>query len=181
MSKPTVFAVASKPTHHFSKIIQPEIELVAGFGVSGDAHFGRTVQHRYDKRKTPNAPNFRQVHLLPSELFDEVAALGFELGAGQLGENITTTGLELLSLPLGTRLHLGDDAVIELTGLRDPCILIDKFQAGLKSAMLTRSDDGTVIRKSGVMSVVMTGGTVRAGDRITVQKPDAPHTPLPVL
>lgn len=181
MPQPTVFAVASKPTHHFSKITRPAITLVAGLGVSGDAHFGRTVQHRYNKRKTPDAPNLRQVHLLPCELFDEVAALGFTLDAGELGENITTQGLELLSLPLGTRLRIGREAVVELTGLRDPCTLINKFQPGLKEAMFARSDDGQTIRKSGVMSIVITGGEVKAGDSITIVKPDTPFTPLPVL
>lgn len=176
-----VKAVCRKAAHKFSKDIKPVITLVAGFGVSGDAHYGKTVQHRYDKKKDPTRPNLRQVHLMHGELFDEVAAAGFAVGPGDMGENITTCGLDLLGLPLGTKLHLGADAVVQLTGLRDPCKLLNALGAGYKDAMTETLPDGTVRRKSGVMSIVITGGDVKAGDTVRAVLPDGPHVDLPVL
>ena len=128
----------------------------------GDAHAGGTVRHRSRVRKDPTAPNLRQVHLLHRELFDELAAQGFAVGPGDIGENVTTAGVDLLGLPVGTRLHLGDEAVVDLTGLRNPCAQLDDFQPGLMAAVLDRAEDGSLVRKSGVMSVVVAGG---AADR----------------
>lgn len=177
-ASPTVLAVASKATHKFSKDIQPAITLVAGFGVSGDAHYGTTVQHRYDKKRNPDAPNLRQVHLMSGELFEWLSGKGYSVGPGELGENITTSGLDILTLPEGTRLHLGADAVIELTGLREPCRLINSLGQDLMEVLKDCDTAGNLRRKAGVMSIVITGGEVRAGDVITVTLPDGPHKPM---
>lgn len=180
-TRPIVEAVASKAEHKFSKSIMPVITLVAGFGVSGDAHYGTTVQHRHDKKIDPMRPNLRQVHLMHAELFEEVAAMGYAVGPGDMGENITTRGLDILDLPVGTQLHLGETAIIELTGLRDPCRLLNALGAGFKAVMIQVMPDGSIRRKSGVMSIVLTGGDVRAGDNIRVALPSGAHVPLPVL
>ena len=173
-----VTAVSRSPRHRFSKDTQPEIRLVAGLGVEGDAHSGETVQHRSRKRWTPHLPNLRQVHLLHAELFEELAAGGFAVEPGQLGENVTTRGLDLLELPVGTRLQLGDGAVVELTGLRNPCVQLDRFRDGLMAAVLDRDADGGLVRKAGVMGVVVAGGVVRPGDAVGVAVPDPPHRAL---
>lgn len=175
---PSVLAVSLSPTHTFSKQPQPEIRLLAGIGVEGDAHAGRTVQHRYHVRKDPARLNHTQVHLLQSELFADLAP-NFLLQPGQFGENVTTAGINLLSLPLATRLHLGPVAVIELTGLRTPCKLIDQFQPGLQAAVTRLSPDGPVHRRAGVMAVVLTSGSVRPGDPIRIELPSSlPRQPL---
>jgi MOSC domain-containing protein YiiM len=175
-SVPTVAAVSSSPDHSFSKPTHAEIRLLEGLGVEGDAHAGRTNQHR--PRVKHGEPNLRQVHLMHAELFDELAAAGFTVGPGQLGENVTTRGLDLLGLPRGTRLRLGPDAVVELTGLRDPCRLIDGLQEGLMRAVIGRDADGNVVRKSGVMAIVISSGVVRPGDPIGVELPAQPHEVL---
>lgn len=154
------------------------IRLVAGHGVEGDAHFGTLVKHIHRVKQNPNQPNLRQVHLMHAELFDELRAQGFSVGPGEIGENITTRGLDILSLPRGTRLHIGKEAVVELTGLRSPCVQIDRFQAGLLEAVLDRDETGALIRKSGVMSIVITGGDVTRGDAIEVELPPEPRAPL---
>src|SRR5262245_22811703 len=123
-----VIAVGSSTTHSFSKSAQPQITVVAGLGVEGDAHAGVTVKHRSRVAKKPPQPNLRQVHLIHSELFAELAGKGFDVLPGQLGENITTQGIELLALPTGTELRIGADAVVRLTGLRNPCYQLDKFR-----------------------------------------------------
>ena len=176
--EPRVVTVAVSATHSFSKPCADAIELVAGFGVRGDAHGGSTVKHRSRVREDPAAPNLRQVHLVHRELFDELAAQGFAVGAGDIGENVLTSGVDLLRLPVGTRLRLGDEAVVELTGLRNPCTQLDGFQPGLMAAVLGRTPEGALVRKSGVMSVVVVGGTVRPGDTIRVVLPAALHRPL---
>ena len=169
--EPRVVSVAVSATHSFSKPPADAIELVAGFGVRGDAHAGATVRHRYLVRKDPDAPNLRQVHLVHRELFDELAAKGFSVAPGDIGENVVTSGVDLLRLPVGTRLRLGDEAVVELTGLRNPCAQLDSFQPGLMAAVLGRTPEGAPVRKSGVMSVVLRGGVVRPGDAIRVELP----------
>jgi MOSC domain-containing protein YiiM len=176
--EPRVVSVAVSASHSFSKPPADAIELVAGFGVRGDAHAGSTVRHRYLVRKDPKAPNLRQVHLVHRELFDELAAKGFSVAPGDIGENVVTAGVDLLGLPAGTRLRLGDEAVVELTGLRSPCRQLDDFQPGLMAAVLERTPDGAPVRKSGVMSVVVVGGTVRPGDAISVVLPAEPHRAL---
>jgi len=173
--------VSTSRTHSFSKPRALSLTLVAGHGVVGDAHFGTTVKHRSRVARDPAQPNLRQVHLIHRELFDELAALGFTVGAGELGENVTTEGIDLLALPAGTRLAIGDDVVLEVTGLRNPCVQIDRFQQGLMKAVLGRTPDGALVRKTGVMSVVVTGGEVRAGDTISLQLPSQPHRPLEVV
>jgi MOSC domain-containing protein YiiM len=154
------------------------IRLVAGRGVEGDAHSGETIQHRSRLARTPHAPNLRQVHLLHAELQDELLARGLHVGPGEMGENITTRGIDLLSLPAGTRLRLGDTALIEVTGLRNPCKQLNDVQPGLMAATLARSPTGQLIRKAGIMSIVLTGGEVRPGDLIHIELPARPHRAL---
>jgi MOSC domain-containing protein YiiM len=165
-------------THSFSKAPQPSGTLIAGMGFENDAHSGKTVKHRSRVAKSPNDPNLRQVHLIHEELFDEVASGGFCVNPGDMGENLTTSGIDLLNLPRGTRLRVGDSALIEVTGLRSPCSQIEGFQEGLLAAMLDRDAEGNVIRKSGVMGVVLEGGDVRPGDAIQIFEPDGERMPL---
>ena len=176
--KATVLAVARSPVHHFTKPSVPRIRLLEGLGVEGDAHLGVTVKHRSRVAKDPTQPNLRQVHLLQAELIEELVAAGFRVAPGVLGENITTRGIDLLSLPRGTRLHLGKRAVVEVTGLRNPCHQLDRHQSGLMAATLDRDAEGNLIRKAGVMAVVLAGGEVSAGDPIRVTSPDGQHLPL---
>ncbi|WP_209305471.1 MOSC domain-containing protein [Blastococcus sp. CT_GayMR20] len=154
------------------------IRLLAGLGVEGDAHAGRTVQHLSRVARDPTAPNLRQVHLIHAELHDELRARGFVVQPGDMGENVMTRGVDLLGLPTGARLRLGDDAVVEITGLRNPCVQLDRFQRGLMGAVLDRDADGKLIRKAGVMAVVLAGGDVRVGDAISLELPPRPHEPL---
>ena len=175
---PRVVAVARDDQHRFSKPLRPSITLIAGLGVEGDAHAGTTVQHLSRKRRDPDAPNLRQVHLVHSELHAELAEQGFAVAAGDLGENVTTAGVPLLDLPAGTRLHLGAEAVVEITGLRNPCIQIDGLGAGTMKAVLGRDADGNVVRKSGVMAVVITGGEVLPDDAVRVELPAGEHRAL---
>jgi hypothetical protein len=178
MSSARVVAVSRDDEHRFSKPNTDEIELIAGIGVAGDAHAGVTVQHRSRVAVDPTQPNLRQVHLIHAELHDEVREQGFEVAPGQLGENITTRGIDLLSLPRGTVLRLGPQAAVEVTGLRNPCPQIDAFDKGLLKQMVHRADDGTLIRRAGIMGIVLAGGPVRPGDPITVELPPQPHEPL---
>ncbi len=173
-----VVAVSRDASHHFTKPNQLWISLLAGLGVAGDAHSGRTVKHRSRVARDPSQPNLRQVHLLHSELLSELQAKGFVIGAGQIGENILTDGVDLLGLSTGTRLHLGAEAVVELTGLRNPCVQLDRFRKGLMAAVLDYDADGGLVRKAGVMGIVLTGGDVRAGDQIRIEAPEGPHRPL---
>lgn len=173
-----VTAVSLRKGHHFSKTNSLSIRLLKGLGVAGDAHMGETVKHRSRVAKDPHQPNLRQVHLMHEELFDELQPKNFIVRPGEMGENVTTRGIDLLGLPAGTRLHLGDSAVVEVTGLRNPCIQIDRFQKGLMAATLAKDADGNLIRKAGVMSVVLADGDVRAGDPVRIVLPDGPHRPL---
>jgi len=178
VSPHSVVSVSRDDRHNFSKPPVATITLLEGLGVEGDVHAGVTVQHRYLVRKDPTAPNRTQVHLIAAELFDELEGLGFTVTAGEMGENITTTGIDLIRLPQRTILHLGADAVVEITGLRSPCSLINKFQSGLMKACITRDADGHVIRKAGIMGVVLRGGEVKPGDSIRVQLPEGEHLAL---
>lgn len=173
-----ITAVARSATHTLSKPNAASIRLMAGLGVESDAHLGETVKHRSRVARDPSQPNLRQVHLIHSELFEELRAGGFEIAAGQMGENITTSGLDLLALPVGTRLHLGDAAVVEVTGLRNPCAQLDRIHPGLMKATLDRDTEGHLIRKAGIMSIVLVGGEVCPGDPIEVELPPLPHEPL---
>jgi MOSC domain-containing protein YiiM len=173
-----VTAVSRSPRHRFSKEQEPQVRLLEGLGVEGDAHAGATVQHRSRKRWTPHLPNLRQVHLVHAELFEELAAAGFHVEPGQIGENVTTRGVDLLALPVGTRLRLGGEAEVELTGLRNPCVQLDRFADGLMAATLDRDEDGGLVRKAGVMSVVLRSGVVRPGDPVEVVLPPEPHGAL---
>ena len=181
MAQPHVAAVHRSIDHSFSKFAEDAITLVAGLGVEGDAHAGKTVQHRSRVARDPSQPNLRQVHLLQAELFDELVARDHAVFPGDLGENITTRGIVLLSLPAGTMLRLGATVVVRITGLRNPCSQIDRFQPGLMAAVLDRDAQGSLVRKAGVMAVVETGGEVRAGDLIAINLPPLPHAPLAVV
>ncbi|MFI2370709.1 MOSC domain-containing protein [Streptomyces sp. NPDC018833] len=173
-----VTAVSSNGVYAFTKPNRKSITLLAGLGVEGDVHAGVTVKHRSRVARDPAQPNLRQVHLIHEELFAEVAAAGFEVAPGALGENVTTTGIDLLSLPVGTLLGLGAEAVVEVTGLRNPCVQIDAFQDGLLRQVVGRDASGAIVHKAGIMSVVRTGGVVRPGDPITVELPAGPHRRL---
>jgi hypothetical protein len=173
-----VAAVSRSAAHTMGKPNQACVELLAGLGVAGDAHLGETVKHRSRVARDPRQPNLRQVHLLQAELLDELRAAGFAVSAGQLGENVTTRGLDLLGLPSGTRLHLGAQAVVEVTGLRNPCRQLDGIQPGLMAATLGRDARGKLVRKAGIMAVVLAGGQVRSGDPIRVELPPEPHRAL---
>ncbi|MFF9280946.1 MOSC domain-containing protein [Streptomyces griseosporeus] len=177
----TVVAVSRNSTYSFTKPNRESITLLAGFGVEGDVHAGTTVKHRFRMRKDPSQPNLRQVHLMHAELFDEVREAGFEVAAGQLGENVTTRGIDLLGLPRGTRLLLGDEAVVEVTGLRNPCAQIDGFRKGLLKQVVGKDADGRPGFRSGIMGVVVGGGVVRPGDPVRVLLPEGPHRPLEIV
>ena len=175
---PAVVSVSRAPGHAFSKPPAASIRLLAGLGVEGDAHAGATVRHRSRVRKDPEVPNLRQVHLIHGELLDELRTAGFELAPGELGENVTTRGVDLLGLPTGTRLRLGPTASVEVTGLRNPCKQLDGLRPGLMQAVLGRDEAGNLVRKAGVMAIVLTGGEVRPGDGVRVGPPPGPHRPL---
>jgi MOSC domain-containing protein YiiM len=174
----SIIGVSLRRGHHFSKTPSPSVRLLKGLGVDGDAHMGVTVKHLYRVRKDPTQPNLCQVHLIHVELFDELRAKGFAVKPGDLGENVTTAGLDLLALSTGTRLHLGATAVVEVTGLRNPCVQMDGFQKGLMAATLDKDAAGNLIRKAGIMSIVLVEGEVRPGDAIDAVWPAPPHRPL---
>lgn len=175
---PRVVSVSLSNTHHFSKSTVAHITLLAGLGVQGDSHSGVTVQHRSRVAQDPTQPNLRQVHFIHAELFDELTTKGFTVGAGQLGENITTAGIDLLALPVDAELHIGTSAIVKITGLRNPCAQLDNFQPGLTVAVLDRGADGALIRKAGIMGVVLAGGSVSVGDAIRVVLPLGPQRAL---
>ena len=173
-----VISVGADEAHRFSKPARAEIRLLTGLGVEGDAHLGITVQHRSRVAVDPTKPNLRQVHLIHAELLDELTGRGFRLAPGDLGENVTTRGLDLLALPRGTVLRLGAEAAVEVTGLRNPCHQIDDLQPGLLQAVLGRDASGNPFPKSGVMGIVRSGGVVRTGDAIECVLPAPPHLRL---
>ena len=173
-----VTAVSKSQTHSFSKPVLESIMLLAGLGVEGDAHLGKTVKHRSRVARDPSQPNLRQVHLIHSELHEELATKGFDVKAGDMGENITTRGIDLLGLPRGARLAMGEEAIVEVTGLRNPCPQLNDFQDGLMEAVLDKAEDGSLIRKAGIMSIVIAGGVVKPGDKIKVNLPAEPHVAL---
>lgn len=175
---PHVLAVHKSRDHSFSKTPAPSIRLIAGLGVDGDAHAGTTVQHRSRVAKDPSQPNLRQVHLLHAELHDALNAAGFDVIAGGMGENVTTRGVDLLALPRGTRLHIGSDVLVEVTGLRNPCKQLDDYRRGLMKAVLDRTTEGQLVRKAGIMAIVLNGGEIRADDAIVIRLPDEAHRPL---
>jgi MOSC domain-containing protein YiiM len=174
----TVIAVSRDAEHRFSKANEDSIRLLAGLGVEGDAHLGVTVQHLFRIAQDPTQPNLRQVHLIHAELFDELRLAGYDIAPGDLGENVTTRGIDLLALPFGARLRLGADAVVEITGLRNPCLQIDGFRSGLLKQVIGRDEAGRIVRKTGIMGIVLEGGEIRPGDTVAVELPAAPHRPL---
>jgi MOSC domain-containing protein YiiM len=173
-----VTAVSRSATHTMAKPNLDGVRLLTGLGVEGDAHLGETVKHRSRVARDPSQPNLRQVHLIHAELHDELHGAGFDVSPGLMGENVTTRGIDLLGLPTGTRLHLGATAVVEITGLRNPCAQLDKVQPGLMAATLDRDADGSLIRKAGIMGIVLVDGEVRPGDPIEVELPPEPRVPL---
>ena len=174
----TIVAVHLSAAHTFSKPSQPAIVLIEGLGVKGDAHLGETVKHRSRVKADPTQPNLRQVHLIHAELHDELRGRGFDVKPGDMGENITTRGIDLLGLPAGTLLRLGEEAVVRVTGLRNPCAQLDNFQPGLMQAVLDRDAEGNLVRKAGIMGVVVHGGNVRGSDGIVVELPQGERPPL---
>ncbi len=174
----SITAVSRSAGHDFSKSNEPGVRLLAGLGVEGDAHLGVTVQHRSRVAQDPTQPNLRQVHLMHAELHDELRLAGFDVAAGALGENITTRGLDLLGLPRGAKLHLGERAVVEVTGLRNPCPQINAFQDGLLKLVVGRDEEGNVVRRAGIMGVVLADGEVRPGDAVRVELPSGRHEAL---
>ncbi|MGZ6007765.1 MAG: MOSC domain-containing protein [Rhizomicrobium sp.] len=173
-----VIAVASDRSHNFSKPKRTSIRLIKGLGVEGDAHLGEKVQHLSRVRRDPESPNLRQVHLIHAELHDELHKKDFRVEAGQMGENITTRGIDLLGLPVNARLHIGPDAIVEVKGLRNPCAQLDGLQQGLMAATLDKDAAGNLIRKAGIMGIVIAGGEVKPGDAIRVELPDGLHLKL---
>ncbi|MFE7754585.1 MOSC domain-containing protein [Streptomyces sp. NPDC057429] len=174
----TVAAVSSNDVYTFTKPSRDSITLLAGLGVEGDVHAGVTVKHRSRVAQDPTQPNLRQVHLIHQELFAELRDAGFEVAPGDLGENVTTAGIDLLALPVGTLLHLGDEAVVEVTGLRNPCLQIDNFQNGLLKQVVGRDRTGAIVRRAGIMGVVVAGGALRPGDPVRAELPAEPHRRL---
>ncbi len=174
----TVTAVSRSAAHTFGKTNGESIRLLAGFGVEGDAHAGETVKHRSRVRRDPTQPNLRQVHLVHAELHDELRSSGFSVSAGQMGENVTTSGIDLLGLPTGTTLYLGEKASVRVTGLRNPCKQLDGLLPGLMEAVLDRDESGNLVRKAGIMAVVVTGGEVRPGDGVRIELPPGPRRSL---
>lgn len=223
----SVLAVSSSSEHTFSKSNQAVITLIVGHGVQGDCHAGKTVQHRSRLKIQPPPPNLRQVHLIQSEIFEEVrqnelrddvsrrhdptkvasflssffshdsnpgagssepsssgSSSHPSLLPGQLGENVTTQGIDLLGLSEGTVLRFVDDgddteekkqdvatsvAGIRITGLRNPCPQIEKFRDGLQDRFIVRDEQRKIVgRKAGVMGVVENGGEVKPGMKILV-------------
>lgn len=178
MTEPSVIAVHKKSSYSFHKDTVPTIYLVAGIGVEGDIHSGETVKHRSRVRRDPAQPNLRQVHLMPSELFDELKEKGFKVRVGELGENITTSGIDLINLPKDTRMIFESGAEIQITGLRNPCHQLDDWQKGLLKACLEKDAEGNLIRKAGVMAIVLKGGKVSAKETVRILKPSPPHISL---
>lgn len=174
----TVISLSKDKGHNFSKRLVDSIRLLKGLGVEGDAHCGTTVQHRSRVKADPTQPNLRQVHILHSELLQELTGKGFDVQPGSMGENILTAGLDVLALPKNTILKIGAEAVVQVTGLRNPCAQLDNYQAGLTQAVLDRDEDGRVIRKAGIMAIVLQGGVVKQGDSISVELPPEPHHAL---
>jgi MOSC domain-containing protein YiiM len=173
-----VEAVSRSGTHGIGKDVDERIRLIENLGVEGDVHAGRTVRHLSRMKRQPATPNLRQVHLIAGELHDELRAAGYDVAPGRMGENVTTRDLDLLSLPAGTRLALGAEAVVEVTGLRNPCRQLERIGTGLMAAVLDRDDAGGLVRRAGIMAVVVRGGDVRPGDGIRVELPSPPHRRL---
>jgi len=176
--KPTIIAVSKSESHTFSKPNQPTIHLIEGFGVEGDAHAGKTVKHRFLVKKDATKPNIRQIHLIHTELLDSLEEKGFSVKPGELGENITTRGIDLLGLPTGTILMIGSEVVVQVTALRNPCKQIDEFQKGLLKEVLYKDEEGNLVRATGVMGTILKGGTVQPGDSIVVELPPEPYHEL---
>ena len=173
-----VIAVSVSSNHSFQKFKQDSIKLISGIGIEGDTHAGKTVQHRSRVAKDPTQPNLKQVHLIHSELHTELNNAGFNISSGDMGENITTEGIDLLGLPTDTRLHIGSEAIIGVTGLRNPCAQLDNFQSGLMAAVLDKDEAGNIVRKAGIMSIVIAGGVVKPGDSIRIELPPKPYRSL---
>lgn len=170
-----VASLSLSPEYTFTKQPTQQVRLIEGIGVEGDVHSGKTVKHRSRVRADPTQPNLRQVHLIAQELLAELANEGFDVSPGRLGENLLTQGFELLALPTGTRLEIGAEAVLEMTGLRNPCVQLNDVGEGLMQRLVERRPDGSLIRKAGAMAIVLRGGEVRQGDEIRIELPPEPH------
>jgi MOSC domain-containing protein YiiM len=175
---PLVVAVCSSPNHNFSKFVREKIYIISGIGVENDVHSGKKVKHRSRVTQNPNQPNLRQVHLIHVELFEELKQKGFEISCGEIGENITTKNLDLLNLPRNTILEIGATAKIKVTGLRNPCYQLNDLQDGLMNAVLEINNNGELIRKAGIMGIVIKSGEIKAGDLIKIELPNEPFEKL---
>lgn len=173
-----VVSLSKDDGHKFSKVVHDSIRLLEGLGVEGDAHCGTTVKHQSRVQADPTHPNLRQVHLIHLELIQELRNSGFKVGPGIMGENILTEGIDILSLPKNTILNIGTDASIKVTGLRNPCAQLGDYQKGLTSAVLDKDESGALIRKSGIMAIVLKGGIVKKDDLISIELPPEPHQKL---
>ena len=173
-----VIALHRSAVHNFSKQPETSLNLLQGLGIEGDAHMGATVKHRSRVAANPNQPNLRQVHLLHAEMIDEIRGKGFDIKSGDVGENITTHGIDLINLPRHTRLHIGSSVILSVTGLRNPCAQLDNFQSGLTQAFLGKTADGKLIRKAGIMAIVLESGAIHQGDEIRLELPSPPHLML---
>lgn len=172
-----VIALSKSASHTLKKENYNSLELLKGLGVNGDAHMGKNVKHRSRVARNPYQLNLRQVHLIHGELLEELKTNGYHIIPGQMGENITTSGIDLLSLPKDTILKIGVSS-IQITGLRNPCYQLDGIQPGLMKAVLDKDADGNLIRKAGVMAIVLEGGTIETGDEISIEYPEKPHQAL---
>lgn len=177
MKQGKVIALSKSDSHTFNKYNCDQINLLTGLGVEGDAHMGKMVKHRSRVKKDPNTANLRQVHLMHAELFEELSTKGFTVQPGQMGENITTRGIDLLNLPKNTILKIGASE-IKITGLRNPCSQLESIQPGLMKAVLDTNDQGEIVRKAGIMGIVQAGGEISTGDTIFVELPEQPHLAL---
>jgi MOSC domain-containing protein YiiM len=173
-----VKSVSKSLSHTFSKNVVGQIKLIEGLGVEDDVHLGKTVKHQYLAKKYPTSANLRQVHLIHYELIEELNENGFSVSDGDLGENITTIGIDLLNLPTDTILKIGNEAVVKITGLRNPCVQLDMFQKGLLKAVIEKDENGNVIRKCGIMGIVIKSGIVRIDDAIEIIFPQKPFKKL---
>ena len=166
-----VLAVHSSGAYTFTKRPRGFIRLIEGLGAEGDIHAGPTVRHRSRVARDPHQPNLRQVHLIHSELHEQLRGQGFEIGPGQMGENVTTRGIDLLGLATDTVLRFPGGAAVRVTGLRNPCGQLNGLKDGLMNACVYKDAAGNTVRLAGVMAVVLASGEIKPEDEIEVEAP----------
>lgn len=164
-----VIAVCCNPEPGLPKPVVDTVHLIENWGVEGDYHAGPLVRHRYLAKKDPTKPNMRQVLLMDAVVFADLAQNDIHIGPGMMGENITIEGLAVMQLAVGTRLAIGS-AVVEVTERRSPCYQLNGIDPRLLKAVVTKQD-GQAIFKAGIMTRILQGGWVRAGDLVKVLSP----------